>query len=284
MFQVQGHRTQAFKGGGGTSLGLETVASVADYTVAQWDAGLTESVADSSPAAITNIISAPADGSSTSDWDLWNGPDSGSTDDMTFTGTAGVGGSYLASDGDQYMVQKLSNANIPSFLKDMPKTNASSDWSIIYAMRIYGNVSGKAIFNTNKTTPNYTGIYNNSVTSGDNINFNMYPGTGTPVTTTVDSSVSTLTDTLMIWTYDVSTNTFKYAANAATLSTGTGFTANTSNDGGRINICRSEGIAVGCHAGTRFYGAAVLNTFLSDSQVSDIVDWYEDHTGITFVP
>lgn len=253
-------------------IALKTVSSSADNLIAQWDAGFSESYDNSTPGDLLNMQS-PANGDTASDYDFDN--------TMAFTGTTGVGGSYLTTNGSSTSaVMKLTNANIPDFLKDMAKTISTNKWTFVAVLGINTNLNGKAYINNVHNPGSNCGIYNNTVSSGNNLRINVYDGAGGVQSDTIyTTALSASSPIIMCWSYNGDTNTFKYAVSATSWTAGGTFNTNTTVDCARLAFMESEAFSVYGNATSRFYGAAIWNTDFSDAQLLDVVDWYEAHTG-----
>lgn len=77
-----------------------------------------------------NLVASPADGASQTDYDFHLGAGSGSsTDDPTFTGSAGSQSAYFACDGGDFFTIKTM-ANCPTFLK-AHRTDRAGTWVCI---------------------------------------------------------------------------------------------------------------------------------------------------------
>lgn len=275
LFKKSGVAPPPFEG-----VGLETVPSVLADLCAQWDGGLDGSVAGTTPTEIVNTVTTPADGSTNTEWDRYNGEDAINTDALTFVGTVGVGGSYLTTDSTQMMIQKLAQANIPDILKKLHQTSGST-WSWVTAFQSNFDQNSKVHFNTlwNDGTNN-EGLYNNSVASTDGLNFSFVKDGAFNVLATAGAPLTSFIDIIMCITWD--NGVFKYAFNAPTFTSGSTMPANTTEESGPMQVFGELVFGNRARFGARWYGDAFLNTNISESQWQDIIAWYEGHTGIDF--
>lgn len=121
-FGLQGAPTQMVSLG----LGLGITRAVSTLSVASSDYldgvetstcfDLDATIADSYTSGQTwaNLVETPADGASTSDYNVWLGDDGSATaTDPTFTGTAGDSGAYFATDGGDTFRFKNTTTNAP---------------------------------------------------------------------------------------------------------------------------------------------------------------------------
>lgn len=88
---------------------------------------------------VNNINPSPNSGTSQASYDLYRGADGTSTtDDPTFSGTAGDSGAKFTLDGGDYF--KLQGAN-PSFVDNWHDSTAAQDWTFIMAFTYTAGVA-----------------------------------------------------------------------------------------------------------------------------------------------
>lgn len=226
-----------------------------------------------------NVIASPADGSSQSAFDYYLGATgSASSDDPTFTGTAGVTGSYWAFDGGDAFGSVQTGTNL-GFLANVHRTTGGSAFWVAIACRI--NVgSTKGIFSTQ-----------NGATA---IGFRVQSASSEEIVfiqrgNTINSQYSTgyihnaTTDLLIIISADNGGGDITHWINNRTGSSSTISYSSESNPiAAGSTIGGISPSASRLPNGSRVYGVAAGNAYIDDTAAGYIFDYFNASTGITF--
>lgn len=214
-----------------------------------------------------NIIPSPADGSAMASYDFTLGnTSSATTDDPTFTGSAGDAAAYWAMDGGDFW--SMDTASVPAFLKSIHKTTGGSDFAFCFAGVLGSTVTG-SIFNTRLGSPsrgigiNLAATTSSFIQTGDGGNSLLSsapPGYTANASFIGIYSHSHSTNKSKIWintgtgaekdqTYNTTTTDSSDKAYIATLSTGFGWVA----------------------SGNRLVHASCFNEYMTDAKAAAII-------------
>lgn len=221
-----------------------------------------------------NYEPTPADGELQAAYDYTLGATSSpSTDDPTFTGTAGNSAAYFAFDGGDYF---RSNVTQTTFLKNIHKTTGGQQATIVMAMRlaassyVYGGPSG--------TSDVGFALY--YVNPG--LIFYQFRGGGAFSPTNL-GNMTAGTIYLVAITVDYGANAIKYAINSRTFTSVTAVSGASTTDATR-------GPSVGCTGlatsplinNSRVYGYSMFNSIFTNTDLSNVVDAYNTRHGRTY--
>lgn len=233
-----------------------------------------------------NLIASPADGAAQTDYDFFLGADGDvSTDDPTFTGTAGSNTAYWAMDGgdDWHSVVETN----PPLMNIMHRTSSGSNFWIAAAFRfadggfqmVFSNmgpifVNGVEIFVSETQSGN--GVRVNIARSGTFINNNFATGD------LVDG-----TDYLLIVSGDTaSTDDLRVWLNTTTAITDTDMNTNTSSaDASELGAIASRpDESFRPKNGTRYYHFSMGNEYLDDTKAALIFSHLETRHSKDYTP
>ena len=259
-------------GGGGSdgSLG-DTVASC----VWDLDATISDSY-DGSSQTWYNLRATPADGESQSQYNYYRGASSSSsTDDPTFTGSAGSSSAYFALDSGDFFTPV--SATIPTFVKNLHKTTGGSTATIILCMQT--GASGY-FWGTGPSSPGSVhGIYfyKNGSTGllVDQFGTSAYGRTSTTIT-------AHSTPVLLAVAFDYTNDIFKVASNARTFSTTTIVKVTSTTDATNTMKIGANGASAKTGGSFRLYGCYGFNTVLTNAELDDLVDVLNTRHGRTY--
>lgn len=276
-----------------TSIGVYSAAGGADTTmqdviasaVADLDATKLSSYSGSGQ-TWSNIIEAPADSESQTAYDFFLGADgTSSTDDPTFTGSAGDSGAYFSHDGSDMF--KIKNGNT-SLIAGLHRDNGGSPWWFAIAFRTPSSISGfSALFGTSGTGGSgsnslefLAGTVNSirvNVTRGGSFTSNNF-GAGLSTSTdylVIISGDPTVSDDLTVWV-NTSTGTTDTDMNASTSSTDTTHSADIGSRGGGGGLTLENGY--------RVYGVSIGNEYIDDTKAGLIIAEYEARHNRDYTP
>jgi len=226
-----------------------------------------------------NAEVSPADGSSQSDNNATFGATTGSSpDDPTFNGTPGVAGAYMSTDGANHF-QFLTRTD---FVKGIHRSD-TGDFQIVIPFRV-ANLSSlqRLMANANISSSHYG--FALQVETDGSIAYERRKADNSLTSDTIlsSSSISADTDYLLIFEVDKSTGNYstylnsKTATNSGTLSA---FTSTTDSNNDLYLMRHPSSTTASMNSGGRLYACMLANT---TGNISDIVDYYNASTGITF--
>lgn len=234
-----------------------------------------------------NLVSAPADGSATTAYDLILGTDSGSAaNDPTFSGTAGTGAAAFTLDGGDWFTIKNGNTTL---INNMHKTTGGASWSIAMVCKVPSrliNTNPYYLFGTGGGDAAKHGIAVKNGTFGANPNKLTFEGAGGSfVQTSTLTGINDITDgtyRLVVVTYNAATKALKaYSGSNTPVSTTIGFFASTTNASDPLQFFTGGGAFLPCPTGTEVKSIGMFNAILSDAQVALLQTFYGDRHGIT---
>lgn len=228
-----------------------------------------------------NLIASPSDGDAQTAYDFFLGVDgSASTDDPTFTGSAGDSASYFLMDGGDQFFGQSSGETVITF-NNLHKTTASNAWWLVFAFRYIDDGSQQYMMDTRFPGNNH-GI---AVQIQTDDTIRMWQRTAaanvfsTPGITLVDG-----TDYLIIITRDEDTDSVDWWVNSTTATTTTAnWNAETTDTSGDINVGATDLTAHLANT-TRFYTFACGNEFLDDAGAASIFSHLETRHDRDYTP
>lgn len=239
-------------------------------------------MSDCYPGSGQTLATLDKDGAALTAYDFYLGAtSSASTDDPTFNGTAGDSAAYFSFDGgDKFKMQ----VNPPTtFLQELGKN--TQDFWIAFAGRTETTVDASWwMFGCNGLNP-YPGMrFQHSNSSTGSFGVATSDGTAARQTTfPTTETVSPDTDFLVIISCDVSetTNNIKCWINEKTSPTSIKHTfSGATNTDYPYYLCGTDGFNI--RNGMRFYGFAIGNAFIGDTEVGQIVDYFNAAHGRTY--
>lgn len=233
-----------------------------------------------------NLVVAPADGvASQTDYDFNLGADSGSsTDDPTFTGSAGDSGAYFLHDGgDFFRLAAANTAWLENLFKDMSGTSSGTTGWFSAAIHVgtlgFYRVGGVGKSNT------YNGVDFTSQTGTDEIGMDFRAATSGNFATN-DSPITAIGDYLITWTWDFSIATpviniyvGSTLRSSATVLTTEGTTTNGTEN--RMELQRSDN-TLPAKADARTYGFSMGQDFIDGTAVAAIAAEYGTRHGRSY--
>lgn len=265
-------------GGGPTYLD-----SVESSTVFDLDATIAASY--TSGQTWSNLTASPADGSAQTDYDFYLGAtSSATTDDPTFTGSAGSQSAYWALDGGDWWTLK-SGVNT-TFLKNLHKTTGGQDFWIAIAWQTPAADSAQdGLFATSSSTASASHGIGFLQTASETMRVRQTNGTSAP---TKDSSV-TLTgsaDHIIVLSLSHGSNQVRFWADTTTKEelTYTLGTETTDADGVAAIAANSTAGAGKPASGTRIYSVAMGNSYIDNTAAAAIISHLETRHGRDYTP
>ena len=267
--------------------GSSYLDSVASSTCCDLDATISASYAGSGQ-TWANLIASPADTAAQTAYDFYLGiNNTATTDDPTFTGSAGSSSAYFAMDGGDYFTLKSLTSSVPTFWN---LARSSQQFWFAYAFRTptTGTWSATQGFFGNAWTTTNVGTLYYSTTAEPAI-FGIANDVGANTQTVApNSTFLNSTDYLCIISVDTSTgtNNVRSWVNATTASTFSKTWATTTNDpdgnfhiGALSNAGTVQGIA---QNGVRIYHFSCGNAFINDTTAAAIVSHLNTRHGRTY--
>lgn len=253
-------------GGGGWS--HTVLGSIVSSCVFDLDATISDSYGGSGQ-TWANLETTPADGSGQTAYDFYLGANNtATTDDPTFTGSAGSQSAYWDLDGGDYFSLA---GSMTTFINSLHKTTGGSDFTFILVGYIPDLGANTGYFQTGGTGSTSVGVRIN-LSSSEVTTLRMRGGS---------AAVSVTGQTLPITTPFVTTVAYKdsdtsyyYSVNTTTQSSKT-FTKNTTTTDPTANcwIGRGNG-TTHMPSGTRIYAASMFNAAISDTDLGNIITEY----------
>lgn len=223
-----------------------------------------------------NLVPAPADGSAKTAYDFYLGRTSSpSTDDPTFTGSAGSPSAYFLSDGSDCFQIPVNT----QFLKNLQKTTGGTPHTLALAFRA-GPVGTSYTLMATNAASTLVGARVSVNTSG--LVQLFYRG-DTAAAASPSGALPALvegTNYLYVATVDPATGAIKQWLNSLTGVSGTVvFNSCTSDASGLLTVLSSSNGSSPAPNGTRVYAASVFNAVLSDAQISALFSAYNTRHG-----
>lgn len=231
-----------------------------------------------------NICEVPADGSGTSDSNLFLGASvAETTDDPAFTGTAGDSGAYFAMDGGDFFELQLGAATQPDFFKNLARTDQLSGWALAFAIKTPAALGTTYLFDQATANANNVGLTVRFL-SGGRVDVFQSKGSS-PQASYIGSNgmVTADTDTLIIITHNKSTNSLVAYING-TKTTGT-LTFNTCAADPSLDtvfMALNTG-STPAPNGTRVYAVSGFASFFSDEDAAALKAAYDARHGRTYL-
>jgi len=244
------------------------------------DATITESYAGTGQ-TWANIVPNPADGSTKTAYDFYLGATSGaSSDDPTFTGSAGNAAAYFMLDGGD--VCSLKSGTNTNFLNNLHKTTGGTDFWMAIALYVADQTAVSVALST-KTTASTIG-FNAQFSATEQVRFQQTgDSAATTITSATDHSAITIgTPTLIIASY--SGGTLRSWVNGRTKVART-MAFNTTNTpaSGYLTIGgQGAGGTSKLSNGTRIYAVSMGNGYIDDAQAALIFNAYNTRHGRTY--
>lgn len=264
-----------------TAAGPAFLNAVLASTVMDLDATLSASYGGTGQ-AWSNLIAAPADGAAQTAYDFYRGASvTATTDDPTFTGTAGSAAAYWAMDGGDYF--RLVTGTNTTWLNNLHKTTGGSDFWYALAMR-YNDGGGSAtqrILSTGINGGTAIGIAS-TVNSSERINHLQY-GTSLSNGSNNTDTLSSGTDYLLIVSHSHSGNNTRFWVNTRTaVNVAQTYSTTTSSAAGILTIGANADNSSPVVNGTRLYGCYMGNEYLDNTKAGLIFDHLNTRHGRTY--
>lgn len=232
-----------------------------------------------------NVITSPADGSAQSAFDVYRGDTSTeTTNDPTFTGSAGVAGAYWLYDGGDFFVSTQASDVSPGYLSKMQRTDQGNGFWIAFAIR-YDNALTTRLFGNVNSTSEYGMQF--LMTAGGIVRVSRFRNSTTQTTdiagagTMVDN-----TDYLYILSMNSARTNYRFWINSRTASNvapAAAWSAVTNDASHRFGLGVNYPTNNAFNSNTsRLYGMAGGNDYLDDTAAGHIFDYFNASTGITF--
>lgn len=263
--------------------GATGIQAVVPSAVYQLDATVTGSYSGSGQSWL-NMIQSPADGSTQATYDHWLGTTSSvePTLDPVFVGVAGTSSNYWTMTGTCGFTCKNTQS---AFLQNIPLSTAGQDFWLAMAFRQTTLAANAFIFDTsqNASTPGFRLAIN--ITTGTNTL--RLEGSGVSLGSTTSTYTLTAgTDYLFVGTYSHSTNTVNFYLNSRTITENHAYTQSANANKGTVAaaVGQPNGGAFGGGNGAvgRLYGISMGNTFCSNTDVNNMVTYYNALHGRTY--
>ena len=255
-----------------------------DFSIASVCCDLDATIAASYTSGQTwaNLIAAPADGAAQTDYDFWLGAGSGaSTDDPTFTGTAGAPAAYFLHDGGDFFTIK--NVANPVTIYNMhKKTGGTNSWWVAFA--VYRPTAANTFWGRGWTGATH-GMY---LYNAGNALYQDHTG---GITLLSGSGTTANANNLHIVSVDMegTTNNVRHWSNSTTKTswskTWTSDSVNTTKAfiiGGTVTS--ADVIQDKVANTTRYYHFSAGNAFIDDAQAADIFAHLEARHSRDYTP
>lgn len=259
---------------------------VIDSITCDLDATISDSYSGSGQ-TWANLIVSPNDGAAQTDYDFFLGADgNSSTDDPTFTGTAGDSGAYFSLDGADFFHQVIAASSNPTVFQDMSKAGAA--WWMAFGLR------------TAATFQTLNVLFENGALTGDGVNglrLAIRASVSGTLQLVVDNSDQNIindvgdamgnsTDTLYIISYSGNDSEARIWTNSTTknqfaITPTVNSNSNTANQAG---LFAEEDNTAGWGNGTRVYHVSIGNAYIDDADAALIFTHLEARHNRDYTP
>lgn len=227
-----------------------------------------------------NMVAAPADGSAQSAYNFTLGnANTSSTDDPTFTGSAGSPSAYFALDGGDFF---RIGSNTP-FVEALHKTTGGTNyWMAIVIRAVDGSTSPMLMATRNGTTTNGIGFI---MTSTERPNLDQGNGSASAnAGALVSNQITVGTDTVVLFSYSTSGAVRSWVNKTAKTDQTMTYGATSSAAAGRLTIgARPDGTSTLAN-GTRIMAASMGNAYIGDTEAAKIFALYEARHARDYTP
>jgi len=215
-----------------------------------------------------NLVAVPADGAGQTDYDFWLGEDgTTSTDDPTFTGTAGDSAAYFLADGGDFFTIKSNTA----LINNMHKTTGGSDFWIAMAFYLPTDATLDGMFSSNSSSTTSVGI-RSLILSPAQTAFLAQQGDSAQVNAISTNTFTQSSYTIVIFSHSHSTNKTRIWMNSTTNEEFSHtFNTTTSDASDPFRFMFSPN-GVEAANGFRLVNSSIGNEYLDDTKVAAIVD------------
>jgi hypothetical protein len=242
--------------------GLAGLSEFSGDSVVEWWVHLTDSVANDTTQTI-------AEYSGDTNLDFWNGNDSGSSDDVTISGSGTSSGYIEATDAGDYLVSKNDAATATIWNR---LVRSDQDVTYIIALRTPSSIGTAFYVNVDSAASGDPDFRILSVSG--NMEVRVADGAGTFKNTNM-GALSASTDYLIA--IKQSGTALSYSMNATSFTSGTAIGTNTDNATSNIGILATDTGTTGA-TGARLYGMAIIDRAISDSDLVAARTYANDNT------
>lgn len=250
---------------------------------ANFDADATVAESFTSGQTWANLVASPFDSEAQTAYDLQLGATSGSsTDDPTFTGSAGDSAAYFACDGGDLVTLVNTNANAPFFNK-LHMGATGQKWWYAWVFKSSTSAASQYILNAADGSSGNHGM-SILLTSGGALTAFQSNGSANVSMSGANGNLSFNTDNLVIATYDRDAGLWKIYVNGTLvvdLSSIT-FNADATDATYAYRLGGLSGGAIKWGAGTRLYAFSGGDSFLSQTDVNAIKAEYDLRHGRSY--
>lgn len=229
-----------------------------------------------------NLIASPADGAAQTAYDFYLGANgTATTDDPTFTGTAGNAAAYFSLDGGDYF--KLKGAN-PTLLNNLHKTTSGNAWWLAFAFQTGPSITQDTFFATADASFDH-GIEMRIEGSPRKLVLRQFNGTSTAAFTPTSEVSAASTDYLVIFSYDKDTNTIRFWNRSTTKESATlTLNTDTSSADSAAVYATNTALADSLASGYRMYGLYGGNAFIDNTEAAAIFAHLEARHARDYTP
>lgn len=276
-----------FRGKQVPTSGASYLDSVISSVIGDLDATVSDSY-DGTSQIWLNVITSPADSSAQADNDYFLGLDgTSSTDDPTFTGSAGSASAYFLYDGGDKFA--LDNANT-AFLSKLHKTNetALEFWMCMAVYWPSGTSGAFNLFGTAQSSSNHGLIIQLQQGASNRVRIIQDSGSAS-ITSTGTVNMSTDAWNILLVSYQKTSGTggnYKVWHNSATvLTSGTLSTWNTTTTDATFNARIGPGTGAALIPnGVRLANFSYGNEYLDDTKAGNIISHLETRHSRDYTP
>ena len=233
--------------------------------------------------AFNSLEPTPSDGSTQGNYlfDLGNANTS-STDDPTFTGTAGDPSSaYFSVDGGDYFELNLASGSMPALMKNVGKTTGGSDFWVGWVFYHQTAAASKGLAG-NSGSSTLPGIFI-TINSSEQLAFAQRGDSATVTSTLTSPTLSNNTWYMVLMSYSTSGNVRFWVntvtANATQAIT---FNATTTDPNASMRVFKSAGTNAGANMRLRWSGFG--NTYLDNTEAEKIFSAIESRHNTDYTP
>lgn len=264
-----------------SSNGVDALDSVLSSVCCDLDATIADSYGGSGQ-TWANLIASPADGAGQTDYDFFRGVDgSSSTDDPTFTGTAGNDAAYWLHDGGDFF--QIVNGNT-TLLQDAHKTTGALPLTIGWAFRTPGTLTNALAMGTASSGSDH-GWKFFLLGGGDDGRWYQRDGSVDAVTSMgSDPLIVINTDYLLLVSFDYTAGIFKYWLNSTTETTETLISNTTTTNAGQVFQLGAVSGVGHIDNDYRTYGFYMFNEILDDTKAALIFSHLETRHNRNYTP
>lgn len=227
-----------------------------------------------------NLVTSPHDGETQTTYDCWLGSGSGaSSDDPSFTGTAGSSSAYFAMDGGDFFKMKTNTDTLKGVMRPNTDTHGY-DLTWIFALQTPTTTTNYSLAHNRGTLNSTNGLFA-VIQSTPRINYQHKEASYNSNTVNINNNFSAVRERHFIIKVDKTANTVTVWENGTKLTPGTGFTTFSADAAGNMafGAYPSDAPALYMPNGTRFRAVGLILKAVTDTEATNLFNEYQTRHG-----